>query len=88
MGINWKIRLRHPAFYTALIGFIGFIVADSGVMELGKFEMYAELFFGLLVAAGVITDLTTPGVTDSQLSLQKDEPTNGEDMQNGSDIHK
>lgn len=80
MKINWSIRLRHPAFYAALVGFIGFIISDSGVMELGRFEMYAELFFGLLVAAGVITDLTTPGIRDSRLTMQKDVPTDGEDM--------
>lgn len=74
MKVNWKVRLRHPAFYAALVGFVGFVIADSGAMELGRFEMYAELFFGLLVAAGVITDLTTEGVKDSKQALTYDKP--------------
>lgn len=74
MKINWKVRLRHPAFYTALVGFAGFIISDSGVMDLGQFETYAELFFGVLVAGGVITDMTTAGASDSKKALGYDKP--------------
>lgn len=88
MGLNWKVRFRHPAFYTALVGFIGFVLADNGVMELGRFETYAELFFLVLIGGGVITDLTTPGIRDSQLSMKKETPTDGEDVQDGGDIHR
>ena len=35
MKINWKVRLRSYPFWVAVFGFIGFIVADSGVLEIG-----------------------------------------------------
>ena len=81
MKVNWKVRFKHPAFYTALVALIGFILTDLQIMDLGRFDMYAKLLFGVLVAGGVITDLTTPGVTDSDLSMRKDKPINGEDIQ-------
>lgn len=87
MKINWKVRLRHPMFYTALAGLLGFILTDSGVLDAGRYETYVELLFGVLVAGGFITDLTTPGIRDSRLSLDKDKPTDGEDMQDGNDIY-
>lgn len=78
--INWKVRLRHPVFYTTVAALIGFILTDSGVIDAGRYETYVELAFGVLVAGGVITDLTTPGVRDSQLSMRKKKPKDAEDM--------
>lgn len=74
MKINWQVRLRHPAFYSALVGFIGFVLADTQVLPVGQFETYAELFFSVLIAAGVITDMTTVGLSDSVQALRYDEP--------------
>lgn len=74
MKINWKVRLRHPMFYTALAGLVGFILTDAEVLDAGKYETYVELLFGVLVAGGFITDLTTPGISDSERALTYDVP--------------
>ena len=74
MKINWKLRLRSYPFWVAVFGFIGFIVADSGVLEIGKYEAYVEAFMGILIAGGVVTDPTTFGMSDSKRAMNYDEP--------------
>ncbi|TWT04587.1 phage holin [Planomicrobium sp. CPCC 101079] len=74
MKINWKVRLQHPAFYFALAGLIGLILTDAGVVPAGKYEVYVQLLFGLLTAAGVIIDPTTEGIGDSVDALQYEKP--------------
>lgn len=83
MNINWKVRLRHPAFYTALVGLVGLIVTDIGLMELGRFETYAQLLMLVLISGGVISDLTTEGLADSDQALNYDKPKPKEDKDNG-----
>jgi len=80
MKINWKVRLRHPAFYAAVTALLGFILVDAQIIDAGRYEMYAQLVLGALTAGGLVVDFTTPGVRDSQLSLDKDKPIDGEDM--------
>lgn len=82
MKVNWKVRLRHPAFYGAITALIGFILVDLQVIDAGKYELYAQLILGALTAGGVIVDFTTPGVRDSQLSMEKEKPIDGEDIDN------
>ena len=72
--INWKVRLRHPAFYTALAALIGMIVTDAELIDAGKYEMYVQLVLGVLVAGGVVVDMTTAGVKDSKQALTYDKP--------------
>lgn len=74
MKVNWKVRLRHPAFYAALTALIGFILVDLQVIDMGKYEMYAQLLLGVLTAGGVVIDFTTEGVSDSRQALTYDEP--------------
>lgn len=72
--INWKVRLRHPMFWTAVFALVGFILVDSGVIDAGKYETYIELIMGLLIASGIVADLTTPGIEDSKLAKTYDKP--------------
>lgn len=74
MKINWKLRLKSYPFWVAVFGFIGFIVADSGVLEIGKYEMYVEAVMAILIAGGVISDPTTDGYSDSNRALRYEEP--------------
>jgi phi LC3 family holin len=74
MNINWKLRLKSYPFWVAVFGFIGFIVADSGVLEIGRYEMYVEAVMALLIASGVIVDPTTHGYDDSNRALRYDAP--------------
>lgn len=87
MKINWKVRLRHPAFYAAMTALLGFILVDLQVIESGKYEMYVQLVLGVLTAGGVIVDFTTPALRDSQLSLEKEKPVDGEDMSSHDNLH-
>lgn len=72
--INWKVRLRHPMFWVALFALVGFILTDNGLIDVGRWESYVQLVTGLLVASGIIVDLTTPGVEDSQRAKSYDKP--------------
>lgn len=80
MKINWKVRLRHPAFYAAATSFVGFVLVDADVIDVTRFETYVKLLLGVLTAGGVVVDFTTPGVRDSELSMSKSEPIDGEDL--------
>ena len=81
MKVNWKVRLRHPAFYAAVVGLLGFILTDAQIIDVGRFEIYAQLISGVLVAGGVIADQTTAGISDSQKALTYDEPKKDGDGQ-------
>lgn len=72
--INWAVRLRHPAFYVALMSLIGFILVDMQVIDMGKFEIYSQMILGVLTAGGIVVDFTTPGVPDSPRALSYEEP--------------
>jgi len=74
MKINWKLRLKSYPFWVAVFGFIGLIVADSGLLEIDKYETYVEAFMWILIAGGVVTDHTTDGFSDSKQALGYDEP--------------
>lgn len=74
MKINWKLRLQSYPFWVAVFGFIGFIVADSGVMDLGQYETYVEGLMAILIAGGVISDPTTHGYDDSSRALRYEAP--------------
>lgn len=74
MKINWKVRLQSYPFWVAIFGFIGFVVADSGVMDLGQYETYVEAIMAILIASGVVADPTTAGLSDSNRAMKYDEP--------------
>lgn len=80
MKINWKVRMRHPLFYTAVAGLVGFILTDAGIIDAGRFETYVELLFGVLFAGGFIADLTTPGLSDSPRALTYESPGEPENL--------
>ena len=71
MKINWKVRLKSYPFWVALFGFIGLIVADTGLLEVGQYKEYVQAILLILVAGGVVSDPTTGGMSDSQKVLNK-----------------
>ena len=71
MKINWKLRLKSYPFWVALFGFIGLIVADTGLLEVGQYKHYVDAILLILVASGVVSDPTTKGMSDSQRVLNK-----------------
>ena len=74
MKINWKLRLQSYPFWVAIFAFVGLIVADSGVMDVGRYETYVEALMWILIAGGLIADPTTDGYTDSKQALRYNEP--------------
>lgn len=88
MGINWKVRLKNPAFWTGLIGVLATLAIS--VAQLLGFDISAVVnewqavliqlataIFGILGLVGVVTDPTTSGVSDSAQALTYDKPKEG-----------
>lgn len=69
MRINWKIRLQSRSFWVAIFALVGFVLGEFGVWEAGRYEMLVDLILFALVAAGVIIDPTTGGLSDSERAL-------------------
>ncbi|HLG26335.1 MAG TPA: phage holin [Paenisporosarcina sp.] len=72
--INWKVRFRHPAFISAVLALIGYILVDSSLIDAGKWETLVELFLGVFVAGGVVVDPTTKGLKDSTKAMTYEKP--------------
>lgn len=83
--INWKVRLKNPAFWTGLIGVAGTLVVqlaqllgfDVSALAAGWQQALVSLvtaIFGVLTVAGLIVDPTTEGMSDSNQALGYTEP--------------
>ena len=83
--INWKVRLKNPAFWTGLIGVLA-TLAISVAQLLGvdiaevvngwqsALVALVTAIFGILALVGVLTDPTTSGVSDSNQALTYTKP--------------
>lgn len=74
MKINWKLRMQSYPFWVAIFGFIGLVVADSGIMDIGKYETYVEAVMWILIAGGLVADPSTPGYTDTKKVMKYEKP--------------
>lgn len=82
MKINWKLRLQNKTTLISLIGLFGlFINQIANVFEVDysdvvdKLVLIATTVVSMLVAVGVVNDPTVKGLDDSDLSMEKKEPT-------------
>ena len=83
--INWKVRLKNPAFWTGLIGVLA-TLAISVAQLLGvdiaevvngwqsALVALVTAIFGILALVGVVTYPTTSGVSDSNQALTYTKP--------------
>ena len=81
MKINWKVRLRQPAFWIAtvpvVITFVYSVLALLGVAPSITQDTVQNLFVALvalLAQFGIIVDPTTKGVGDSDRAMTYDKP--------------
>ena len=83
MEINWGVRIRNKAFWTALIpalallgqaiaSLFGFTI-DLTTLS-GKLLGVVDAVFAVLVILGIVTDPTTSGIKDSERAMQYDKP--------------
>lgn len=88
MSINWKVRLKNPAFWSGLIGVLATLAIS--IAQLLGFDISAVVnewqavliqlataILGILGLLGVITDPTTAGVGDSVQALTYTKPKEG-----------
>lgn len=81
MKINWKVRVKQPAFWIAtipvLITFVYSVLAFAGITPSITQDTVQNLFIALvalLAQFGIIIDPTTKGVNDSDRAMNYDEP--------------
>ena len=83
MNINWKVRAKNPAFWLALIPAL-LLTVQVVLAPFGVTWDYAQLneqliaivnaVFGVLAILGVVVDMTTEGIGDSERALAYREP--------------
>lgn len=81
MKINWKVRLKQPAFWIAtipvVITFVYSVLALVGVVPSVTEGALQNLFLTLvsvLAQFGIVVDPTTKGVSDSDRAMNYDKP--------------
>lgn len=86
MKINWKVRLKQPAFWIAtvpvVISFVYAILALLGIVPSITEDIVQNAFIAIvamLAQFGIVVDPTTKGVGDSDRAMNYDEPGGGVD---------
>lgn len=81
MKINWKVRLKQPAFWIAtipvVITFAYSILALADIVPAVTEERIQNLFLTvvtILAQLGIIIDPTTKGICDSERAMKYDKP--------------
>ena len=81
MKINWKVRLKQPAFWIStipvVITFVYSILALADIVPTITEEKVQNLFITLVTALaqfGIIIDPTTKGICDSECAMKYDKP--------------
>ena len=81
MKINWKVRIKQPAFWIAtipvVITFVYSVLAFAGFTPSITEDIAQNLFIAvvaLLAQFGIIVDPTTKGVSDSDRAMNYDKP--------------
>lgn len=87
MNINWKVRVRNPQFWLALIPAVLLLVQvvlacfgiawDYSVIN-ERLVAVVNALFAVLAILGIVNDMTTSGLGDSQLALTYTEPKKDE----------
>lgn len=83
MKINWKVRLKNKYFWLTIIPALFLLVGqvlralgidyDTDTASAAAVDVINAIF-ALLSAFGVVVDMTTQGISDSDRALTYDEP--------------
>ena len=86
--INWKVRFKNKLFWLAIIPAL-FLLAQQVLNIFSitidftdlqeKIILVVNTIFDLLVILGVVTDMTTSGVSDSERAMTYTKPYKSED---------
>ena len=81
MKINWKVRLRQPAFWIATvpvtITFVYSVLAFANIVPTITEDTVQNLFIAavsVLAQLGIIVDPTTKGIGDSERAMTYNKP--------------
>lgn len=83
MKINWTVRIKNKVFWMTAIPAVLLLITqvakvfgiELDLSELGdQLVGIAETVFLLLALMGVVTDMTTPGINDSDRAMGYVEP--------------
>jgi phi LC3 family holin len=81
MKINWKVRLRQPAFWIAtvpvVISFVYSVLAMANIVPSITEDNIQNLFVAIvavLAQLGITVDPTTKGIGDSDRAMKYDRP--------------
>lgn len=81
MKINWKVRLRQPAFWIATIPvaitFVYSVLALADIVPTITEDRIQNLFLAVaavLAQFGIVVDPTTQGIGDSDRAMTYDKP--------------
>lgn len=83
MKINWKVRLKNKMFWISIIPalfvFIGKVLILFGIEAdfdalVAQLLDIVEAVFMLFAILGIVTDMTTEGIKDSELAMTYEEP--------------
>lgn len=81
--INWRVRIKNPMFWLTLIPalllLVQVILAPFGItwdytVLSEQLIAIVNALFAVLAILGIVTDMTTEGVGDSERALGYDEP--------------
>ena len=83
MNINWKVRVKNPAFWLALVPAV-LLLIQAVLAPFGYTWDYSLLneqlvaivnaIFGVLTILGVVVDMTTAGIGDSDQAMTYEAP--------------
>lgn len=89
MNINWKVRIKNPNFWLALIPALLLLVQVVAAVfgftldlnELGeKLLAVVNALFAVLTILGIVNDPTTAGVSDSTQAMTYEEPKKSSEL--------
>ncbi|MDU8953663.1 MAG: phage holin, partial [Streptococcus sp.] len=84
--INWKVRAKKKSFWVAIVSavalFINNITGAFGLDYSAQVESGVDIvstILTLLAGLGIVTDMTTKGIGDSEIAQTYSKPRNSKD---------